>query len=142
MDCRMQIKGNLNHKMKLHRRSAARTWMSSLCGEVGFTLLELIIAITIIGILSAVVYAKYINLSHSAKAATCKANQLTLETAQRMFYAKRCAEGLPGAYAEDKAELEEFLLPRYIPECTEDGGEIILLPNGVISCTLPSHARY
>ncbi|HEX9935374.1 MAG TPA: prepilin-type N-terminal cleavage/methylation domain-containing protein [bacterium] len=128
--------------MKLHRRSTTRPWVNSLCSKVGFTLLELVLAITIVGILSAVAYAKYINLSHSAKTATCKANQMTLESAQRMFYAKRCAAGLPGAYAEDKADLEEFLLPRYIPECTEDGGEIILLPNGAVSCSLPSHARH
>jgi prepilin-type N-terminal cleavage/methylation domain-containing protein len=106
----------------------------------GFTLVELIMAIVIIGILAAIALARYIDLADSAKAATCKANQMTLETAQRMYYAKHAMEG-HAEYATDLAGLQPFLGTSASPECPDDAGQIQLLPEGRVTCTLASHKR-
>ena len=109
-------------------------------GQRGFTLVELILTIVIIGILSAIGLARYISLADVAKAATCKATQMSLETAQRMYYAKHAIEGSP-EYASDLASLMPFLSSTESPKCPDAAGQIILLAEGKITCTLASHQR-
>lgn len=59
--------------------------------ESGFTLVELIMVIVIVGILSAVAVPKFINLTGAAQGAKCAANRGAINSAVSMTYAAKVA---------------------------------------------------
>ncbi len=59
--------------------------------ETGFTLVELIMVIVIVGILSAVAVPKFINLTGAAQEAKCAANRGAINSAVSMTYAAMVA---------------------------------------------------
>ena len=115
--------------------------MRKMRGQNGFTLIELITVIVIIGILSTVAVPKFINLADQAKAAKCKANQAALESAASMAYAESAAAGTP-AYPAAIADLEPFMTSGYTDECS-DGTNTLTYDHltGAVSCTNVNHVR-
>ena len=63
-------------------------------GEGGFTLVELLIVIVILGILAAIVVLAIGGLSGTAQTATCKSGAKTIESAEDAYYASTT----PAAY--------------------------------------------
>lgn len=107
--------------------------------ESGFTIVELIVTIVILGILATSLIMRSIDLSQTAQAAACRSNQLTLESAQ-MFYFIRSAQSGSGSYAMSLDELAPYLIHNEIPQCPT-GGTYRLLSDGIVGCTDPRHGR-
>lgn len=65
----------------------------------GFTLIELVVVIVILGILAAVAVPKFINLSSDARIAVMKAVDGTMRSANGILYAKAATAGQDSAAA-------------------------------------------
>jgi len=105
--------------------------------EEGFTFLELITTLVIIGILVSAALARYIDISQAAEAGACVSNQVALETAQTLYYTDNYLKG-NGHYADELNLLELYLQSEQLPNCPGTGGYVVL-PGGVIECTLDEH---
>ncbi len=113
--------------------------MRKMNGQRGFTLIELITVIVIIGILSAIAVPKFINLTDQAKAAKCKANQAALESAASMAYAESAAAGTP-AYPAAIADLADYMTSGYTNLCA-DGTTALTYSSADGSVTCSNHPR-
>ena len=80
--------------------------------DSGFTLVEIVLVIVIIGILAAIVVPKFAGQTDSAKIAKTRANLGSLRSAVRLFQSDNDGTA-PAALAN--------LIPNYIPRIPEEG---------------------
>ncbi|MBN1782355.1 prepilin-type N-terminal cleavage/methylation domain-containing protein [bacterium] len=105
----------------------------------GFTLVELIIILVIIGILSSVAILRFMMLTDTAKASLCIANQQTLNAAQAMYLAQTSVNTGYSEYADDLNDLIPFIDSGTVPECPIGGTYEIDPVSGIITCSLTEH---
>jgi type II secretory pathway pseudopilin PulG len=110
--------------------------------EQGFSLVELIFIIILIGIMSAVSVTRYINLSDEAKTAVCKTHQMMLESAQTIYFTDQIIKNSRTIhYATDLDDLAPFISDNLIPTCPS-GFHYEIQPEGKIRCPNPDHRRH
>jgi prepilin-type N-terminal cleavage/methylation domain-containing protein len=93
----------------------------------GFTLIELVMIIVVIGILAAVAVPKYANLSSDAERATCHGKQGAIHAAVAIYYAAH--RELPDSMTAD------LFASGVVPTCP-GSGTITYTPSGDSTYTL------
>lgn len=107
----------------------------------GFTLVELIMVIVIVGILASVSVPKFINLSDDAKSATCACNRGAINSAMAMTYAAMVVANPDSAdWLENATEAnlnDSMFNSGEVPVCPSAG--VITFSNSSANCSI--HGR-
>ena len=104
----------------------------------GFTLIELIMVIVILGILAAVAIPKFVDLSNQAKISACKSNQGTIESACAIYYASRAAIGETPTFPSDYTDTSLYA-GNAVPTCPADGDYTYSQTTGTVTCSIADH---
>ncbi|OQA92128.1 MAG: Type II secretion system protein G precursor [Elusimicrobia bacterium ADurb.Bin231] len=94
----------MNNKKDTKKNCPSANWRI----KAGFTLIELMIVVTVIGILSAIAIPKFINMTRKSTEAATKGNLATLRSAISIYYSEN--EGTYPANTESAKAMEPTAL--------------------------------
>ena len=108
--------------------------------QTGFTLIELVVVVVIVGILAAIIIQKINSLNDEVEIATCIANQYKIENAALKLYSQKAILGSP-AFPENLMDLKSDFTNGKLPECPSGGTYTYSASYGTISCDHSNHNR-
>lgn len=86
-------------------------------GSRGFTLIELVIIIVVLGIIAAIAVPRYLDITSEAKESSCKASLGAFRSAISIWYAREAARGNTPTYPPiDSLRTINVVMDRAIPE--------------------------
>lgn len=100
----------------------------------GFTLIELVVVIVILGILAAVAIPKYVDLSDKAEEASCKAQRGVVASACAIYYASLAAGGSTPTYPADYTDTNLYA-DGTAPSCPAGGTWTYNSSTGKVACS-------
>lgn len=91
-------------------------YIRSISNKRGFTLVELVIIIVVLGIIAAVAVPKYLDITAEAKESSCKASLGALRSGVSIWYAREAARGNTPTYPPiDSLRTVSVVMDRAIP---------------------------
>jgi prepilin-type N-terminal cleavage/methylation domain-containing protein len=122
-----------------------RTWLQE---ERGFTLVELVLVVILVGVLAAVAVPRYVDMSDSANTSACLVNQIAIEKTAVIAYARSAiAQEAISALGHYPDSIEEMVNDGYLnesPVCPDGGDYLYPDPDrgpGTVTCSLMEHIR-
>lgn len=107
--------------------------------QAGFTMIELVVVIAILGILAAVAMPKFIDMSGNAEDAAVKGVAGAAGSAMSMNYAARKADATKGSAVDDCEDVAALMQSVLLSEYTISGGAIAA--DAAVTCTVTKNGK-